>query len=143
MPRREFKDKPSEERWQINAKCIRLGLIRGPDRSDYYDMLWAAARVRSSKELDADGRRKVLDHLNALLGYPKGRQRSAPSKDTASMMRKVDRLLESMGKDRAYADSTARHMFQIDRVEWLPADKLHKLVAALQIHANRKNRDAS
>jgi phage gp16-like protein len=43
----------------------------------YRSMLWAVARVRSAKDLDFTGRKKVLDHLKAC-GF-KVRSKAAPS----------------------------------------------------------------
>ena len=37
-----------------------------------------------------------------------------------------------------YAHGMAKRMFGVDQVHWLSDDKLHKLVAALQIYANRR-----
>ncbi|MCP1659318.1 gp16 family protein [Neisseria perflava] len=54
------------------------------------------------------------------------------------MMRKVEALLLDSGWHWNYAHGTARRMFGVDRVEWLSDGHMHKLVAALQIAANRK-----
>ena len=55
-----------------------------------------------------------------------------------AMLRKINALLLDNGLSWEYAHGMAKRMFRVDRVHWLPDDKLHKLVAALQIHANRK-----
>jgi phage gp16-like protein len=47
------------------------------DDETYRAMLWSIARVKSSKELDFTGRKKVLDHLKAR-GF-KVRSKAAPS----------------------------------------------------------------
>ncbi|HHF7476546.1 TPA: phage protein GemA/Gp16 family protein [Neisseria meningitidis] len=41
-----------------------------------------------------------------------------------------------------YAHGTAKKMFKVDRVEWLSDGNMHKLVAALQIAANRRKKGA-
>lgn len=50
---------------KIHIAAQQLGLTRAGDDSTYRDMLWSIARVRSAKDLDAAGRRAVLDHLRA------------------------------------------------------------------------------
>lgn len=66
------------------------------------------------------------------LGYTPKRRQSADA-----MLKKVEALLLDNGWSWNYAHGMAKRMFSVDRVQWLPHDKLHKLVAALQIHANR------
>ena len=55
-----------------------------------------------------------------------------------AMLRKVNALLLDNGLTWNYAHGMAKRMFGVDRVHWLPDYKLHKLTAALQIHANRR-----
>jgi phage gp16-like protein len=50
---------------KIHIGAAALGLIQGNDREGYLAMLWSVARVRSSKDLDAQGRERVLEHLRA------------------------------------------------------------------------------
>ena len=47
-------------------------------------------------------------------------------------------LLADGKKPWAYAHAMAKRMFGVDRVEWLSDEHMHKLVAALQIAANRQ-----
>ena len=58
----------------------------------------------------------------------------------AAMMDKVEALLADGGYHWNYAHAMARRMFGCERVEYLDNDQLHKLVAALQIAANRKKK---
>lgn len=51
---------------RIHKAASDLGLRRPGDDSAYRDMLWAVARVRSAADLDAGGRKAVLDHLQAV-----------------------------------------------------------------------------
>jgi phage gp16-like protein len=53
---------------------------------------------------------------------------------------KVGAILAETDKSWNYAHGTARQMFKVHRVEWLRPDQLHRLVAALQISANRNRR---
>ncbi|WP_107878870.1 gp16 family protein [Neisseria animaloris] len=54
------------------------------------------------------------------------------------MMRKIEALLADGGLHWNYAHAMAKRMFKVDRVEWLSDGNMHKLIAALQIAANRK-----
>ena len=56
----------------------------------------------------------------------------------AAMMDKVEALLADGGYHWNYAHAMARRMFGREKVEYLDNDQLHKLVAALQIAANRR-----
>ena len=68
---------------------------------------------------------------------PMGR-RPSPRRSASKMIGKVEALLLDNGLTWAYAHGMAKRMFGVDQVHWLPDDKLHKLVAALQIYANRR-----
>lgn len=58
--------------------------------------------------------------------------------DKVPMFRKLEALLADSGRQWEYARATAQHMFKVERLEWLNASQLHKLVAALQIDAKRR-----
>jgi Mu-like prophage protein gp16 len=60
--------------------------------------------------------------------------------DKVPMMRKVEALLADSGRQWEYARATAKRMFKVERLEWLDHDQLHKLIAALQIDANRRGK---
>lgn len=53
------------------------------DDETYRAMLWAIARVRSSKDLDFTGRKKVLDHLKARGFKVKSSPANKNAKDSA------------------------------------------------------------
>lgn len=63
---RKPKSARSVEIAKIHIGATDRHLIDGVDDSAYRDMLWSVARVRSAKDLDANGRRAVLDHLRAI-----------------------------------------------------------------------------
>lgn len=72
-----------------------------------------------------------------------GAGRRPNRRDSADpMMRKIEALLLDNGWPWNYAHGTAKRMFGVDRVEWLSDGNMHKLVAALQIAANRKKKGA-
>lgn len=69
---------------------------------------------------------------------PNPGRRPSPRGSADAMIRKVEALLLDNGLTWAYAHGMAKRMFGVDQVHWLPDAKLHKLVAALQIYANRR-----
>lgn len=122
---------------QIHIAKKQLGM----DDDAYRDMLFAVARVRSAKLLDHAGRAKVLDHLKRC-GFrgaaPARPKRPTPAPEVAAMCRKVRAQLISLGKlPDTYADGIAQRMYGVQFYEWLRADQLHDLVAALQVHQRR------
>jgi phage gp16-like protein len=67
MTRKTAKRSPrSIELAKIHIGAKEQGLIEEFDDSAYRDMLWSVARVRSAKDLDATGRRQVIQHLTSL-----------------------------------------------------------------------------
>lgn len=119
------------------------------DDDTYRQLLQRVAGVRSAADLDAKGRAQVLDELRRLTGEGARQMRTAAhapgepvrvAEATQAMVAKVGALLAELGKSWNYAHGTAKRMFKVQRVEWLRPDQLHKLVAALQISANRGKR---
>ena len=129
----------------IAAKRLRL------DRETYVALLQRVGGVDSSGKLDGRGRAKVLDELRRLAGEGQQQMRNAVNlpdapqnvrEETAGMVAKVGAMLAQLGKRWNYAHGTAKRMFRVQRVEWLRADQLHKLVAALT-YAQRRQRRTS
>lgn len=90
----------------------------------------------NDSELDA-----VLAEMKRLGFVPKKKTSVTsirPSVDTAPLISKVNALLADSGRPEEYANAMAKHMFKKERIEWLDSRQLHKLVAALQIDANRR-----
>lgn len=117
------------------------------DRETYVALLQRVAGVDSAGKLNALGRATVLDELRRLAGEGKRQMRNAVNlpdapqnvrEEIAGMVAKVGAILAETRKSWNYAHGTAKRMFRVQRVEWLRADQLHRLVAALQISANRK-----
>lgn len=66
-------------------------------------------------------------------------QKSGERKNTnQALMGKLRALVLHLGVSWAYAQGAAKKMFQVDSIEELNRVQLHKLVAALQIAANRQ-----
>ncbi|MGB1762984.1 gp16 family protein [Alloalcanivorax xenomutans] len=111
----------------------------GMDDDTYRDMLWTVARVRSSSELDAWGRAKVLEHYRALGWAPKRRRH--PGKvagRNSELMRKIEAQLTDMGLAWAYADSIVRRMHQVESVRFANPSQLRDVVAALTYEQRRR-----
>ena len=117
------------------------------DRDTYVALLQRVGGVNSSADLDGPGRARVLDELRRLAGEGQRQMRNAVSlpdapqnvrDELAGMGGKVGAILAESGKSWNYAHGTAKRMFKVQRVEWLRPDQLHRLVAALQMSANRR-----
>lgn len=115
------------------------------DDDTYRDFLQHMTGYRSAKDLNASERAKVLLEMERRGYKPKSRERTrfpgepAESEfDRRPMLRKVRALLTQDRRPWAYAHGLAEKMHSVTRVEWLGDDQLHKLVAALQIDADRR-----
>jgi len=121
---------------KIHMAAKKLGL-----KDDVYrDMLWNVADVRSSKDLDEQGRKKVLDHLKKCGAVFKSNKRIKPTVGKKALISKVRAFMAEAKRPDSYADGMARRMFNVDCYEWLDAGQLHKLVAALAYDATRNGR---
>lgn len=110
----------------------------GISDEDWRALLQAHFGVRSSAELDAAGRMRLIEALKAMGFRPRRRHRVRASEDRAPLLAKIDALLIACGHlPRSYADGIARRMFGIERVEWCRPDELRKIVAALEYHKRR------
>lgn len=129
----------------LASKRLRL------DRDTYVALIQRVSaqfgrQVNSSADLDGRGRHQVLDELRRLAGEGQQQMRNAVNlpdapqnvrDEIAGMVSKVGALLAEAGKSWNYAHGTAKRMFKVHRVEWLRADQLHKLVAALSYSQKR------
>ncbi|WP_104565829.1 gp16 family protein [Ralstonia mannitolilytica] len=111
----------------------------GMDEDTYRAMLQSVGGVHSSKDLDDAGATKVLAHLQRSGFKPTKHVGRVPRAVTSNkaLMSKIEALLADGGKPWAYAHSMAKRMFGIDKLEWCDHDQLWRIVAALQISANR------
>lgn len=115
------------------------------DRQSYEDMLWACARVRSARDLDAAGRARVLDHLKACgfkgkRGRPHpGRPHNLQSEERGPQLGKIEALLADAGRPWAYVDGMAKRMFAVASVTWCDPEQLQKIIAALVYDQRRRN----
>lgn len=123
---------------QIHIAKQQLGL----SDDEYRAILARTAGVSSSKQLTNRNVGNVLDEFRRLGFVPKpakkaGRKAPRPPATRQVVMSKVEALLADAGRSWAYADGMARHMFQVERVDWLDDDQLQRLMQALIIDARR------
>lgn len=117
------------------------------DDDTYRALLERVTGQRSSADMTTAQRNAVLREF-ARLGFKAAdsaaRKRAFPGrpKNTRSvpMLRKVEALLADSKRPWSYAHAMAKRMFHVNRIEWLHDHQLHKLVAALQADANRKEK---
>jgi phage gp16-like protein len=129
----------------IHAEKKRLRL----DDETYRALLLRVAGERSAADLDAKGRADVLRELGrlnrartaaemmAMPGAPK-----QVREEIAAMIGKVGAILAEGNRGWNYAHALAKRMFHAERVEWLHADQLHRVVAALTFDQQRRRRKA-
>jgi phage gp16-like protein len=128
---------------RIHAGKKALGL----DDDTYRALLERVTGKRSSADMTGTERNAVLAEL-ARLGFKaedaaarKRRIFGRPKNvDEVPMLRKVEALLTDSRRPWSYAHAMAKRMFHRDRLEFLRHDELHKLVAALQADANRRDK---
>jgi len=141
MPNNQNRRKtPVEYRKSELAKIHIAKKALALDDDTYRDILKHVCKVDSASKLDSQGRFKLLKHFESL-GWKKTRpkygRKPRVNGDKTALMGKLEALLADGRLPWSYADSMAKRMFKVDQVAWLDALKLHKLVAALQIQANR------
>ncbi|NVK42134.1 MAG: regulatory protein GemA [Oceanospirillaceae bacterium] len=105
------------------------------DDETYRAMLQNVAGVRSSKDLNAQGRTAVLNHLRTCgVKFKRSKAKPYPGKphNMTEQMTKIEALLSDMGLSWNYANSMAKRMFKVERVAWLKkGDQLQAIIAGL------------
>jgi phage gp16-like protein len=109
------------------------------DDSIYRAMLHEIGGVGSSKDLDAAGLNRVLDHLTRCgfegkSSYP-GRPRNFADEDRGPLLRKIEALLTAGKKSWKYGDSIALRVCGIAKVAWCRPGELHKVAGVLASNA--------
>lgn len=126
---------------RIHAAAKQLGM----DEATYRALLRRVAGKDSAGAMSTTERNAVITEM-VRLGFrevERAERRRAwagrpNTTDQVPMLRKVEALLTDAGRPWSYAHRVARQMYQVNRVEWLNQDQLHRLVAALQVDANRR-----
>lgn len=115
------------------------------DDEAYRCMLYAVGRVHSAKDLDAAGRRAVLDHMRAVGGQRTPRRRVAQhpgtphNLDRQPMLQKIEALLAELQAPWSYADAIAKRQTGIERVAWLRGSvQLEGVIAALHVELEKR-----
>lgn len=94
----------------------------------------------SCRDLNISELQAVLDRMKESGFKPvaknKGR-RPNPIKGRQKLIGKIEAILADQKLPWAYVDGMARHMFGIEKTDWLDADQLRRIVAALEIHRRR------
>ncbi|MEN5317587.1 regulatory protein GemA [[Pseudomonas] hibiscicola] len=125
---------------KIHLAATQLGL----DDATYRDLLRRVTGKDSTARMSVGERDQVISELrrlgftgakkvNGSAAFP-GRPETV---DDTPMLQKIEALLADAGRPWSYALAVANRMFKVDRLEWLKGDQLHRLIAALQIDANR------
>ncbi|MDA8257964.1 MAG: regulatory protein GemA, partial [Betaproteobacteria bacterium] len=126
-----------------NAELAQIHIARaqlGLDEETYRAVLWAVGRVKSSKDLDWTGRKKLLEHFRA-----KGWKPTAPKKAKAAtpvsagqdgLVRALWSDLHAAGKVRDPSDAALGSWLTRNkwpqRVEWLNSHQLTQAIEALK-----------
>jgi phage gp16-like protein len=116
---------------------IHIGWKRlGMSEDEYRDLLQAMFGKRSAADLDAAGRKLLLERLRILGFAPRGQRPGQAHKplaqDKASIERKIAWQLGQLGKPWGYAYGVARRIFpEIEKFEFLTAGQLGKVSGVL------------
>lgn len=107
--------------------------------ADYRAMLWTVARVKSSADLDAHGRRRVLEHM-AARGFKSARPGlDNPTGIRAPLLSKIRAMLADARLPDGYGDAIAKKVAKVDRLEFADVQGLRKVVAALEYRRRRQS----
>ena len=117
----------------------------GLDDDTYRALLEAAVGKRSAAKMTDSELTKVIEVMKSK-GFKEleNKHRAQKPDVTAakqSLINKIEALLADKGKPWVYATALAERMFKKKQIQWLNTEELHKLVAALQIQANREKSD--
>lgn len=126
---------------QIHIAKAQLGL----SDEDYRAILARTAGVSSAKELTNRTVGGVMHEFRRLGFVPKpakkaGRKAPRSPRSRQNVMSKIEAMLTHAQRPWAYADSMAKRMFSVERVDWLDDDQLHRLMTGLIIDAKRQGR---
>ena len=116
----------------------------GMDNDTYHLMLQRITGKASCSKMNDAQLNQVLEEMKRLGFVPQKRVDPVappkPKADIDAMCRKINALLLDSGRTWDYAHAMAKHMFDRERVQWLEPRQIHKLVAALQVDANRRKK---
>ena len=114
----------------------------GLDDDTYRDLLEGAVGKRSAAKMDEKELTTVIEVMKSkgFQDQSSGHEADKPDVTEAkkALVGKIEALLADGNKPWRYAEAMAERMFNRKRIQWLNTDQLHRLVAALQINANRE-----
>lgn len=126
-----------------NAEIAQIHIARtqlGLDDETYRAVLWAVARVRSSKDLDWTGRKKLLEHFKAKGWKPRAPKKARAEKPVArgqdGLVKVLWQQLHEAGRVRDPSDAAlgawlARNRWP-ERPEWLSGKQITQAIEALK-----------
>lgn len=114
------------------------------DDDTYRAVLQGMTGKTSAKDLTETEALNLLAYFKRSGWKPKSKagKRPNPPLDKAALVRKIEAQLAEAKRPWAYADSMAKHMFKIDKLDWCDVDQLQRIVAALAYDAKRNGRPA-
>ena len=131
-----------------NGDVIKIQIARKQlnlTEEDYRAILTSKGGVETSKELDHDGRQRVLAYFQTLGFKPKSAasvkrpSRPTPSPDKVKLVRRIRAQLISLNRlPDSYADGIAHQMFGLQFYEWATPSQLHTISAALGVEQRKK-----
>ncbi len=132
-----------------NSDVIKIQIARKELKlsdEDYRAILISKGGEESSKNLDYDGRQRVLDYLKHTLGWKprvashgKRPSRPTPSPDKLKLVRRIRAQLISLDRlPDTYADGIAEQMYSVQFYEWCTPEQLHAVSAALGVQQRKK-----
>jgi hypothetical protein len=121
---------------QIHIAKSQLGL----SDEEYHDILWTVARVKSSKDLDWSGRKKLIDHLKRCGWKPSAPKKAKATTPVASgqpgLVLSLWSELHAAGKVRDASDKGLGGWLKRngwpERAEWLDGHQINRAIEALK-----------
>lgn len=108
---------------------------------DTYRSMLASFGVNSSAEMSESGLIDLVRHLERC-GFNRPAQRSDRpanmSGPAGRMLKKIEALLTVGAKPWAYADGMAKHMYSVEKVQWLKPPQLQGIITALVKQGKRE-----
>jgi phage gp16-like protein len=135
-PRKEDVARRRVEIARIHLQAKQLGI----DEEVRRQMMFRLTGKRSTAEMDAADRAKVLDHLRRQFGKPKypGRPHNIDSHEAPQELRKIEALLAEAKRPWSYADAMAKRIAGVERCAFLDGPGARKVLAALIYDRNRR-----
>lgn len=118
----------------------------GMDDDGYREFLFNQTGKRSAKdctEIELDrciAQMKRMGFVPQAAGKGKRPTTARRNWSRASVMAKITAQLATRGLHWNYAHGMGRRMFKKERLEWLDDEQLHKVMIALQVDQNRRDK---